>query len=371
MNNFYVLNRKKVTALLLFIAVFLSSYAFIDENKKTNKPQEVKNIILLIGDGMGVTQVSGAMTISGDKLNMTNSRHIGLIKTHSFDDYNTDSAAGGTAISSGKKTKNGMIGMSADSNRVKLITEIIRRKKEMSYGVVSTSSVTHATPASFVAHNISRNDYEGIALDFVRNKPDVFIGGGKDNFIKRRDQRDLIRVLENDGYQVVFNMDDLIEADAERVAGLMADGHMPALAENRGDMLSKATGKSIELLNRNRKGFFLMVEGSQIDWGGHANDTQYVLEEMIDFDKAVGVALQFAASDPNTLVLVTSDHETGGMVIQDGELKEKSVSADFGVSGHTGVLVPVFAFGAGADMFTGVYENTGLFDKMIEALKLR
>lgn len=370
MSNYNVMTGKKVTALILFFAVFLSSYTFIDEEKKTN-PREVKNIILLIGDGMGITQVSGAMTISGDKLNMTNSRHIGLIKTHSFDNYNTDSAAGGTAISSGKKTKNGMIGMSPDSNRVKLITEIVRRKKKMSYGVVSTSSVTHATPASFVAHNISRHDYEGIALDFVRNKPDVFIGGGKDNFTKRRDQRDLVRVLENDGYQVVFNMDELIEADAERVAALLADNHLPALAEDRGDMLSRATGKAIELLNRNRRGFFLMVEAAQIDWGGHANDENYTLEETVDFDKAVGVALQFAAKDPNTLVIVTSDHETGGMVIKDGDLKEKSVNADFGVSGHTGVLVPVFAFGAGADMFTGVYENTGLFDKMTEALKLR
>ncbi|MDZ7739040.1 MAG: alkaline phosphatase [Bacteroidales bacterium] len=171
--------------------------------------------------------------------------------------------------------------------------------------------------------------------------------------------------------QVVFTMDELKEADAERVAGLLADGHLPAFAEHRGNMLSEATAKAIELLNHNRRGFFLMVEGSQIDWGGHANDAQYVLEEMLDFDKAVGVALQFAARDPNTLVIVTSDHETGGMIIKGGNLQEKTIEAEFGVSGHTGALVPVFAFGPGAGMFTGVYENTDLFDKMTEALKLR
>ncbi len=371
MSLYKTLTQTKVISLLLVFTFFLSSYNFTDEEKKSSKEQKVKNIILLIGDGMGVTQVSGAITISGDNLNMTTSRHIGFIKTHSYDNYNTDSAAGGTALSSGKKTKNGMIGMSPDSSRVQLITEIVRRKKKMSYGVVSTSAVTHATPASFVAHNISRYDYEGIALDFVRNKPDVFIGGGKDNFTSRRDQRDLVKVLKNDGYQVVFNMDELNEADGERVAALLADGHMPAFAEHRGDMLSQATKKAIELLNRNRKGFFLMVEGSQIDWGGHANDAQYIIEETVDFDKAVGVALQFAASDPNTLVLVTADHETGGMIITDGNLKEKTLEAGFGVTSHTGVLVPVFAFGPGANMFTGVYENTGLFDKMTEALKLR
>ncbi|MDZ7739039.1 MAG: alkaline phosphatase [Bacteroidales bacterium] len=195
---------KVLSVLLLVFTFFLSSFSFPDEEKKNSKEQDVKNIILLIGDGMGVTQVSGAITLSGDKLNMTRSRHIGFLKTHSYDNYNTDSAAGGTALSSGKKTKNGMIGMSPDSNRVQLITEIARRKNKMSYGVVSTSSVTHATPASFVAHNISRHDYEGIALDFVRNKPDVFIGGGKDNFTKRRDQRDLVKVLENDGYAGCF-----------------------------------------------------------------------------------------------------------------------------------------------------------------------
>lgn len=366
-----ILIRKKITVLILVLAVFLTSFGVTTDNQKDSNEPEVKNIILLIGDGMGIAQVSGAMTISGDNLNMTKSKYIGLIKTHSADDYNTDSAAGGTAFSSGTKTKNGMIGMSPDGRRVKLITEIIRKKKNMSYGIVSTSSVTHATPASFVAHNISRNDYEGIALDYVRNRPDVFIGGGKDNFTRRRDQRDLVSVLENYDYQVVFDMDELMDADGERVAALLADGHLPPFAEQRGDMLAQATAKAIELLSRNRRGFFLMVEGSQIDWGGHDNDTQYVLEETLDFDKAVGAALQFAAGDPNTLVLVTSDHETGGMIIKGGHLEEKSVKADFGVTGHTGVLVPVFAFGAGAGNFTGVYENTGLFDRMTEVLNLR
>jgi len=363
--------RLKITLLLMLAGLVVTSFTTRYDDETEAPAPKVKKIILLIGDGMGIAQVSGAMTLSDDKLFMTTANHIGFIKTHSWDDYVTDSAAGGTAISSGKKTKNGMIGMSPDSIKVDLITELVRKQKKMSYGVVSTSAVTHATPASFVAHNINRSDYESIALDFVRNKPDVFIGGGKLNFVERRDKRNLVNVLENDGYDVVYNIEELKNTNARRVAGLLADTHMPPLSEGRGYVLAEATQKAIELLDRNRRGFFLMVEGSQIDWGGHAKDAQYALEETLDFDLAVGVALKFAAEDKNTLVIVTADHETGGMTISGGDLENNSVIAHFSSAMHTGVIVPVFAFGAGAEEFTGFYENTGLFNRMSEALKLR
>ena len=366
-----ILARLKISILLMMAGFIASSFTVRYDDEPDVPAPRVKKIILLIGDGMGIAQVSGAMTISDDNMFMTTAKHIGFIKTHSWDDYVTDSAAGGTAISSGEKTKNGMIGMSPDSNKVDLITELVRKQKKMSYGVVSTSSVTHATPASFVAHNINRNNYESIALDFVRNKPDVFIGGGKLNFVERRDKRNLVSVLENDGYDVVYNIEELKNTNAQRVAGLLADTHMPQLSEDRGYVLAEATHKAIELLNRNRRGFFLMVEGSQIDWGGHAKDAQYVLEETLDFDLAVGVALKFAAEDKNTLVIVTADHETGGMTLPGGDLEKNSVIAQFSTTTHTGVIVPVFAFGAGAEEFTGFYENTGLFERMSEALKLR
>ena len=363
--------RITITVLLFAIAFVVSSFTDVYVEEPENPAPRVNKIILLIGDGMGITQVSATMTVSGYSLNMTTSRHIGFMKTQSYDNYTTDSAASGTAMASGEKTRNGMLGMDPDSNRVDLITELLRDQKKMSYGVVSTSAVTHATPASFVAHNVTRNDYEGIALDFVRNQPDVFIGGGKSNFANRRDKRDLIRVLENDGYEVVYTLETLKEASADKVAGLLADMHMPRYSEGRGYMLAEATHKAIELLNRNNRGFFLMVEGSQIDWGGHENDPNYVIEEIWDLDVAVGVALQFAEQDPSTLVIVTADHETGGMTIPGGNLEDNSILATFSVTGHTGVVVPVFAFGAGAEEFTGFYENTGLFDRISEVLRLR
>lgn len=363
--------RIKITVLLLAIGFVISSFTIVNDTETVNAASRVKKVIVLIGDGMGIAHVSAAMTVFDNNLNMTTAKNIGFMRTHSYDNYTTDSAASGTAMSSGKKTRNGMIGMDPDSNNVDLITELIRDQKRMSYGVVSTSAVTHATPASFVAHNKNRNDYEGIALDFVRNQPDVFIGGGKAHFTHRRDQRDLVKVLENDGYEVVYTMEDLKQASADKVAGLLADEHLPRFTEGRSYMLAEATVKAIELLNRNNRGFFLMVEGSQIDWGGHANDANFVIEEIWDLDVAVGVALKFAEQDPNTLVIVTADHETGGMTIPDGNLEDNSVLVDFSSISHTGVVVPVFAFGAGSEEFTGFYENTELFEKISDLLKLR
>lgn len=362
--------RIKFTSLLLVIGFVFSSFTGIDKVEKEPAPR-VKKIILLIGDGMGVTQVSAALFVSDDHMHMTTTRHIGFMKTQSYDNYTTDSAASGTAMATGTKTRNGMIGMDPDTSRLVNITELIRDQKDMSYGVVSTSAVTHATPASFVAHVPARADYERIALEFVRNQPDVFIGGGKLDFTERNDKRDLIKVLEKEGYEVAYTMGDLMKASADKVAGLLADEHMPRFSEGREYMLSEATRKAIQLLDRNKNGFFLMVEGSQIDWGGHSNDALYIVEETLDFDIAVGEALRFAAQDRNTLVIVTADHECGGMALPDGMLETNSIIPKFATTGHTGVIVPVFAFGAGAEEFTGFYDNTDLFKKMSEALRLR
>lgn len=132
-------------------------------------------------------------------------------------------------------------------------------------------------------------------------------------------------------------------------------------------MLVDATSKAIELLSQNENGFFLMVEGSQIDWGAHDNNTEYVVEEMIDFDNAVGIALEYAIQDQNTLVLITADHETGGMGINEGNLQSHEVHAEFTSGDHTAVMVPVFAYGPCAEDFGGIQENTDLFYKMLNA----
>ncbi len=359
----------KRTIAVLFVLVLIS--AGCNSNLYVNSKGKVKNVILIIGDGMGLSHLYGAMTVYEGTMNVEQVMNIGLIKTHSFDNYITDSAASGTAMASGKKTKNGMLGLTPDSLTVENLIEIAHRNDVVA-GVVSTSAVTHATPASFVAHNINRNNYEEIAIDFLKTQPDVFIGGGKDYFLNRKDGRDLIQELKSEGYDVVLSNEELLEVDGStKLAGLLADGHMPTYAEGRGDMLAYSAIKAIETLQKNPGGFFLMIEGSQIDWAAHNHDTKYILEETIDLDRTLGVVLDYAEKAGETLVLFTADHETGGMTLVGGDLKKGSVSASYSVGGHTASPVPIYAFGPQSYQFTGIYDNTDLFNKIRKILKLK
>lgn len=330
------------------------------------KSEKPKNIILFIGDGMGVSQVFAGITANRGQLFIENCRHIGFSKTQSSDDYVTDSAAGGTAIASGVKTYNGAIGVDADTVPVKTILEEVD-EKGFATGLVSTSAITHATPASFIAHQPNRGMYQEIAADFLETDIDVFIGGGLSHFIARKDGRNLIKELQEKGYTVENDMDKISKIKKGKLAGLTAQVHNDRL-EQRGDLLPISTQTAINILDNSDKPFFLMVEGSQIDWGGHANSTVYIVEEMLDLDQAVGKALQFAAKDGETLVIVTSDHETGGMALTNGDISTGALRAEYPTGGHTGVMVPIFAYGPGAEEFIGIMENTDIYVKMKKLL---
>jgi len=326
-----------------------------------------KNIIFLIGDGMGLHQMYAAQTVNGGPLNIERATHVGLQKTNSADKYITDSAASGTAMACGKKTKNGMIGM--DSTKHELVSILKEAEQNgMATGLVSTSAITHATPASFIANEVSRNDYEAIAADFLKTDIDLFIGGGLDHFKNRKDGRDLTVELEENGYTVATNIDEFVSHKHGKLAALTAPVHNPPAAEGRDDMLPFATKKALSLLSQDEDGFFVMIEGSQIDWGGHANNKEYMLSETLDFDAAVKVAMDFAEKDGETLVVITGDHETGGLMILDGDFEAKTVETVFNTGGHTGILIPVYAYGPGAEKFTGIYENTGFKAKFEEVL---
>jgi alkaline phosphatase len=327
-----------------------------------------KNIILMIGDGMGLAQIYAAMTANGGNLFLENFKSCGFSKTYSSDNYITDSAAGGTALSSGIKTYNGAIGVGPDKNPVPNIREMAE-KKGLKTGLVSTSSITHATPASFMAHVSSRGSYEDIAADFLKSNIDVFIGGGVKNFEQRKDGRNLSKELRDKGYQVLYNISDIQNVKSGRLAGLTAPDHNVPMPE-RGEMLVPATQTAINLLSQGKKGFFLMVEGSEIDFLAHENKTPGVVLEALDFDRAIGAALKFAASNKETLVIVTADHETGGMTINGGDLKTGKVVGKFTSGDHTGIAVPIFAFGPGSEQFTGFMENTDIGKKMMKLLNL-
>ncbi len=236
---------------------------------------------------------------------------------------------------------------------------------------MATCSITHATPASFIAHQAKRSLEEAIALGFLKTEVDVFIGGGLRYFTQRQDGRNLLKELRAKGYQTLADTTaDIRQFSKGKLAALTADLHPPRMTEGRGDYLMRATQTALQILKQQPKGFFVMIEGSQIDWGGHANNTKYVTSEMIDFDQAIGEALRFAQQDKNTLVIVTADHETGGMSLTAGSTANGTAEAKFTTGGHTGVMVPVFAFGPGAEAFGGIYPNTAIYSKMIQALGL-
>jgi alkaline phosphatase len=344
-----------------------ASHAIVNVERSARFASKPRTIILLIGDGAGVAQLYGAYTANKGALNIFQMPVVGFIKTYSHSHYITDSGAGGTAIACGVKTNNGAIGVDANGQPVKSVLHLAEQKG-LKTGLVSSSAITHATPASFIAHAAQRSSYEDIAADFLKTDIDLFIGGGRKHFEQRADGRNLTNELKSKGYTVAYGTDVEL-AGVEKLAVLTADEHNAAYPY-RGDMLPKSTAKAIDFLANSKKGYFLMVEGSQIDWGGHQNDAAYTIGETLDFDQAVGHALAYALKDKRTLVIVTADHETGGMSLVGGSVRNGEVKASFNSSDHTAEMVPLFAFGAGANKLAGVYENTDLFAKMVELLSL-
>jgi len=371
---------KTIILVCLTLILFTCKDKIIITQEKDHTP---KNVILLIGDGTGLSQISSAFFFKETSPNYARFKHIGLIKTSSSREDITDSAASGTAFACGIKTYNGAIGVADDSTNVENLVEIISSKNIKS-GLISTSSITHATPAAFYAHNISRGSAEEIALDLAQSDVDFFAGGGTGFFNNRSDNKDLLNILKEKGFSIdTTALSDLSAIQSySKAAYLLAEDHMPPALKGRGDFLTKATELGIKFLSKDKdySNFFMMVEGSQIDWGGHANDGAYLLSELIDFDDAIGKALDFAEQDGNTLVIVTADHETGGFTLASTPKKEENgteyddyseITMTFSTNGHSATLVPVFAYGPGAEEFIGIYENTEIFDKILKVTNWR
>lgn len=345
----------------VFLAVLLSQPVAAKKNPK--------NVIFMIGDGMGIAQIYAGMTANNNSLSLEQCTHSGFVKTYSASHFTTDSGAGGTALSCGIKTKNGMIGMTPDSVPAQSILQLASKNK-LATGMVVACAVTHATPASFIAHQVNRNMYEEIAADYLKTDIDVFIGGGRNHFEKRKDGRNLTSELKAKNYNVAYTLDEVKAVKSGKLAGLLYDNQNPAMPE-RGSMLPDATVAALDILDNSKKGFFLMIEGSQIDWAGHNNDLSHVIKEVLDFDQTIARVLDFAKRDKNTLVIVTADHETGGMTLLDGTFGSGQLTTVFTTKNHSGVPVPVFAFGPGAENFMGFMENTAMKGKIEKLLKLK
>ena len=355
------------TILECVIVVIIGGVATTLIDRIPTEPK-VKNVIYLIGDGMGIAHITATQVAQDyEPLNMERAEAVGLCKTYSANNRITDSAAAGTALATGYKTNNGMIGMTPDKQPHPSIREKAE-KSGMATGVVATYPVTNATPAAFVAHVESRHNEDEIATYYLSNELDVFMGGGSKRFDQRADSLNLLDELRGKGYIVAQDLAELEGVTEGKVAFLPTEDSMPAYLNGRGDYLPEATAKALEILTNNakgkKKGFFLMVEGSQIDGKAHGNDLEGMVAELKDFDNAVKVAFDYADQHPETLVVVTADHETGGLTIVNGnrkfDLHDHQVDYIWTTHGHSGGMVPVFAYGYGAEHFSGVFENTDL-----------
>ena len=353
----------------LFLLLTLALFSFQIAPAKLEKQTLVapKNIILLIGDGMGLAQITAGMYANGNKLNLERFPITGLMKTQSSSHLITDSAAGATAFACGCKTYNGAIGMTKDKKTCPTILEQAK-KNGFATGLVATSSITHATPAAFIAHVDSRAAMEDIATFFVQTELDFFVGGGLQYFNQRKnDQRNLYQELVAKGYFLAdFQTKKLSEItpDPAHPFGWFSAIGEPDSVKGGRDYLPLAARMATSFLKqRSEKGFFLMLEGSQIDWACHAKDGPRAVDEMLDFDAAIGEILRFAEADGQTLVIVTADHETGGMSLEQGDGPEV-LDLDFNTGYHTATMVPVFAYGPGSELFGGVMDNTDIYAKM-------
>ena len=326
-------------------------------NDGLKKP--VKNIILLIGDGMGLAQIYAGYTANHGALNLFSMRHSGYSKTSSYDSYVTDSAPGATAFSSGKKTNNRSVGVDHTGRALPLITDFFHEKKKKTV-IISSGDLTDATPADFYAHQSERSASIGMLKDLEKSVVDIVMGAGRKDYDPQ-----LKSLLPS--FSIVSTIDSVSSASskrwvvAESTAGL-------SIMKGRKDWLARAFDKSIGIVSKNKAGFFLMAEAAQIDYGGHSNNISYVVTEMLDFDRLIAKAMAFADSNGETLVIVTADHETGGLTLLDGDYKTGYVSGSFSTGDHTAVPVPVFAYGPMSYLFDGVYENTAIYEKMLKAI---
>jgi alkaline phosphatase len=330
-----------------------------------------RNIILMIGDGMGLTQITaGLYTSPSGGLFLEQFPITGLIRTHASDKLVTDSAAGATAFSCGCKTYNGAIGVFPNKKPCLTILETAARAGRAT-GLVASSSITHATPASFIAHVSNRAEMEEIATWFLKTPIDLLIGGGLKYFQQRADGQDLYKALKEKNYNTGQFAETALSAmntDATRPFAWFSAQTEPVSVIDGRDYLPVAARMAPEFLKKRSgdKGFFMMLEGSQIDWACHSKDGERARREMLDFDAAIGEVLKFAKADGETLVIVTADHETGGMAIEQGSTRD-SLDIDFATNYHTATMVPVFAFGPGAKAFGGIYDNTAIYQKMMAA----
>ena len=324
------------------------------------KDVPVKQILLLIGDGNGLAQISSGIVANGGELTLTQLRTIGLVKTQAADDFTTDSASGATAMATGQKANNRALGLNASGDSIPNLPYFLSQKGFKS-GLVTNDELIGATPAAFYAHHPERDAAAEIASYLPTSALNLVIGGGGKYFKKEK--------LSQAGFTLVPDLQELAAVKESRVAHFASEGGMPSMEAGRGNFLSQAFLQASSYLGKGKSPFFLMLEAAKIDSGGHSNAPSTIVTELLDFDRVLAEAIRYADTHPGTLVLVTADHETGGVSIPQGDLKRREVELAFHSDDHTGILVPLFAYGARSSAFAGVYDNTEIFHRLLKVIQ--
>ncbi len=344
---------KKIVVMLLISFLFLIGCA---------SSELPKNTILFIGDGMGFEQVKAAgMYLNGQDniLGFEFLPHTGQVTTHAANSKVTDSAAAGTAMAAGVKVNNGVVSVRLPGNGEKLPT-MLEYFKAMNkkVGLVTTTHISHATPAAFGAHVKSRGQYKEIVKYYLNDtKPHVLLGGA--THISKK-------AAEEAGYTVVTNRDELLKHDTKSdalLSGQFGKDNLPYEADGLGDLphLTDMTETAIKIMENHDEGFFLMVEGGKIDHAGHAHNLKRNIYETIEFAKAIQIAVDWAEKRNDTLIVITADHETGGLKVIKNNGKGNLPDVTWSTGGHTGVNVPLYATGKNAKRFEGIIDNTDIF----------
>jgi alkaline phosphatase len=329
---------------------------------------KVKNVILMIGDGMSLMHIEAAWTCNRGHLWLENAQYTGISKTPASNRLITDSGSGGTSLATGYKTRYHAVGVDSTGRPLESLN-VLAHKAGKANGIAVTCRLWDATPCDFVAHNLDRNKEQDLILDYLNAPLDYVFGGGAKYFEHRDDGRNIFSELEKKGYRVARTLDELWRCKSGKIYAVPYPVDTPVPAE-RGDLLAKASLKGIDLLNQNKNGFFMMIEGSQLDDYGHFNQLDMLMQETLDFDQTIGAVMKWAAADGQTLVVVTADHQTGGPTVLGGDYHTGTVQVNFSTRDHSGTMVPVYAFGPGSENFTGFMDNTEIFWKIKRLLGL-
>lgn len=327
-----------------------------------------KSIIFIIADGTGIGQISLSY-YANSNFSLDRFDHIGLVTTHPNDGKKkvTDSASSGTALATGQKTYNGAIAVDEEENPIKTVVEWAEGFG-MATGLVATSTITHATPASFIAHVPFRKMEEEIAVQMAESTVDVLLGGGRKFWTDLIQNENGISYLHSSPENsVVISTLNENALNYKRIIGLFNDSALPTASDGREPTTTEMAKFALKKLEQNKQGFFLMVEESQVDWGGHSNNADYIVGEMESLNNLVEYLLNYQKLHPEVLLLLTADHECGGVALHDGEdgLIETKFTSDY----HSANFVPVFATGPGAEVFDAVIDNIDIGEILIEFVR--